>query len=123
MGVHTLALAAAWLNPLDPVLRFALSLAIAWSLWRFLKFNPNTGVIGLRLLPDSGWRLTLLGGSETDARLLGSSVSNPWFVLLHLRSEHAKRFNLLICRDSLEPEAFRRLRVALRVTGLEDGQP
>jgi hypothetical protein len=105
-------LAAAWLNPLHLALRFGLSLAIAWSLWRSL--NADSPIIGLRSVENGQtWRFDWANGAQTDAVLLGSSLSTVWFVLLHLRSDRGKRYHLLICRDSLEAEAFRRLRLAL----------
>lgn len=119
VGVHALALVAAGLSPVPLALRIALALAVVWSLWQSWRTYLNPAIVGLRLLPDGSWRLSWQGGGEIDARLLGSSISSPWFVLLHLRTGQARRHNLLICRDSLEPESYRRLRVALRVAGLK----
>lgn len=120
LGVHALSFLAAWLNPLAIGLRLLLSALIALSLWRSLARTPE--IAGLRLKSDGRWELQLDDGKREEACLLGSSLVNPVFVILHFHSGK-KRRSLLICRDSLETEEFRRLRVALRVvgSGIQDG--
>ena len=81
---------------------------------------PGSDIVGLALKPDNSWALTLTGGETVEASLLGSSIISTGFVLLHLRTEKNVR-HILICRDSLEADTFRRLRVALRVVAIEDG--
>ena len=121
VAIHLLAFAAAWLNPLPIFLRTILSATVSLGLWLSLSLhNKGDGIIGLALLPDGTWRLSLATGIEvSDAHLLGSSLLTPWFVLLHLRIEKST-VTLLICRDSLGTEEFRSLRVALKVITLED---
>jgi hypothetical protein len=118
LGVHALALAAAWLNPLPTLARLGLSLAIAWSLWRHWHPDPKTQITGLRILPDGAWRLSLPADGQAEARLLGGSIANPVFVLLRLDTGQAVR-TVLVCRDSLESDGYRCLRVALRVFTLD----
>jgi hypothetical protein len=120
-AVHALSLLAAWLNPLPAWLRLALSLCVLLSLRRALRRNrEGTGITGLRLKPDGSWTVRA-GDAEVEASLLGSSLATPWFVLLHWRAETG-RLSLLACRDSLDPDAFRRLRVALKVIGKPGGE-
>jgi len=122
LAIHILALLAAWVNPLAVWLKLPLSLCILISLWLAFKHRANGPEIkGLQLKPDNSWVLHLAQGGEVEARLLGSSIANPWFVLLHFRTEKI-RYSVLIPRDSLPPEDFRKLRVALRVVKLGDGK-
>ena len=117
LAVHTLSLLAAWLNPLPLWLKFLLSLSIGYSLWLVYKQRANgPAILGLQLKPDGSWLLHRVVGGDVEAQLLGSSLVNPWFVLLHLRTEK-QAYSVLIPRDSLEADAFRRLRVALKVVG------
>jgi len=115
LGIHVLAFLAAWLNPLPVWLRLLLSLSVLLSLW--LSYRSKPQIIGIRLQPEGYWLLDSANNTELEASLLGSSIVNPWFVLLHFQAE-TRRYSLLICRDSLDVEAFRRLRVALKVTGM-----
>lgn len=119
LAVHGFSFLAAWLNPLPVWLRLALSMSVLLSLWLTFRAKPN--IAGLRLQPDGGWILQAMDDTETEASLLGSSLSNPWFVLLHFQAE-TRRHSLLICRDSLDAEGFRRLRVALNVAGIVSGK-
>ncbi len=114
MGFHGLSLLAVWLGPLAAWLRLLLAAGVLVSLWLILK--SRAGYAGVSQKPDGSWRLHTREGIEIEVRLLGSSMANPWFVLLHLRADSSNRLHtVLICRDSLEPDLFRRLRVALRV--------
>ena len=120
LAVHALAFVAAWANLLEIWLKLLLSLGVAISLWRaFKNRTKDPDIIGLQLKPDGSWMLRLSTGGDIEAKLLGSSITNPWFVLLHLQTEN-KRYSMLIPRDSLEPDDFRRLRVALIVVGVGD---
>ena len=119
LGLHVLSFLAAWLNPLPVWLRLFLSLSVLLSYWLTYRYKPK--IIALRLQPDGTCGLHLAGGAEIEAALLGSSLVNTGFVLLHFQAE-TRRYSLLICRDSLEAEEFRRLRVALNVAGVEDGK-
>ena len=120
LAVHALAFVAAWANLLEIWLKLLFSLCVLFSLWLAFKQRMNgPEIAGLQLKPDGSWLLRLSSGGDIEAKLLGSSIANPWFVLLHLRTEN-KRFSMLIPRDSLEPDAFRRLRVALLVVGVGD---
>ena len=110
---------AVWLNPLPVWLRLLLSLPVLLSLWLASRSKPE--IVGLRLLPDGIWLLQSADAAEIEASLLGSSLANPWFVLLHFQAE-TRRYSLLICRDSLDADGFRRLRVALNVAGLSKGK-
>ncbi len=122
LAVHALAFVAAWLNLLEIWLKLLLSLCVLFSLWLAFKqraYGPE--IAGLQLKPDGSWLLRLAAGGDIGAKILGSSIANPWFVLLHLQTEN-KRYSMLIPRDSLEPDAFRRLRVALIVVGVGVGE-
>jgi hypothetical protein len=119
LAVHTFSLLAAWLNPLPVWLKLILSLAVAFNLWLVYKQHTNgSTIVGLQLKPDGSWLLHQVAGGDLESQLRGSSIINPWFVLLHLRTGN-KPYSILIPRDSLEPDAFRRLRVALRVVGTD----
>ncbi len=119
-GVHALSILAASLNPLPIGFRLAFSACVLISLWWALRRDRvGAGITGLQIKPDGSW-IVHKGDAEEEATLLGSSLVNPWFVLLHLRTE-TRRLALLVCRDSLPPDAFRRLRVALKIADRSGG--
>ena len=115
--MHGLAFLAAWLNPLPIGVRILLAGAVAASFGSALKRERREfGFSGLRLRPDGSWELHARDGAVLEATLLGSTLANPWFVLLRFKTE-SLRPSLLICRDSLAEDEYRRLRVALKVVG------
>ncbi len=115
--------------------------------------RTGSEIRGLAPKPDGSWRLYIKNGAEIEARLMPGSLSSPWTVLLHFLAEDESlnheagiapetfslsewinkskisfrvpqgHYSVLICRDSLAPDAFRRLRVALRVAGMRDSRP
>jgi hypothetical protein len=121
-GLHALALLAAFLNPFPTEIQLVIAAAVSLSAWLNLRSWRNPTIIALRQTPDGGWLIYSADEVESEALLLGSSMANPWFVLLHLRAEK-HRLNLLVCRDSLPAEGFRRLRVALQVGGKQALNP
>ena len=112
IGLHMVSGLAAWLNPLPVGLRLVLSVAVLLSFWFCLRVWRSPPIVGLRQRPDGGWLLYLAGDVELEALLLGGSLANTWFVLLHFQGDRF-RLNLLVCRDSLPADGFRNLRVTL----------
>ncbi len=66
------------------------------------------------MLKDASWRLTLRDGGEWHGTLNGESLVSPWLCLFVLDGTAGRR-RVLILRDSLDRNGFRRLRVGLRV--------
>jgi hypothetical protein len=118
LGLHGLALLAAGLNPLAIWLRLVLAGVVLASLGLELRRYRSPAIVGLQLKSDGFWALQGRDGPEIESSLLPSSLVNPWFVLLHFRSGDQSH-SLLICRDSLSEDDFRKLRVALKVAGLK----
>lgn len=64
---------------------------------------------------DGSWLWHCDDGSVVPVRLLPDTVLTPWLVLLNVREVGGRRHSLPLLGDSLPPEQFRALRVALRV--------
>ncbi|MFM8332543.1 MAG: protein YgfX [Candidatus Methylumidiphilus sp.] len=112
LGIHALSFLAASINPWP--FSALLSLAVLLSLSLTLRAKPQ--ITGFKLKPDGSWRLDISDNGEIEAVLLPSSLFNTGFALLHFQAE-TRRYALLVCRDSLEVEDFRQLRVAMLVAG------
>ena len=111
--VHGLAGLAALANSLPMWARLGLFAAVGYSAYRGIRAQRNPDISELNLDSAGGWRVIGRRG-EMAARVAGSTVVTRWIVLLHLETEEAGKIALPICRDSTDPESFRRLRVALR---------
>ncbi|MEN8261469.1 MAG: protein YgfX [Pseudomonadota bacterium] len=117
--VHTAALVGALANGLSPALKFALAAAVlssgGWTLWRHV-YAISSKEIRLTYSEFAGWRLNLDSTGDMPATLLPSSIVTTWLCMLHFRAEEGAFHSVILFRDALEPEVFRRLRVVLKST-------
>jgi hypothetical protein len=113
VAVHGLALIAALANPLPGGIQLLLGGAILGSL--FLSWQRLIQVRGLTLNPADEWEI-ILHDQTVLALLAPSTILTPWLVILHLTAGNRK-FAIPICRDAVDPESFRKLRVYLRIAG------
>ena len=67
---------------------------------------------------DGTWLVEMGSGEVVEGKLLPTSYSHPWLVVLNFRIE-GKRVarSVVLLRDSLDESSFRRLRVRLGVEG------
>ena len=115
--LHGLA-ALALLQPLElvPSVRVCLWLMLIVSglyHWRYARQQCDAAQYWV-WSDKGGWQY----GDDPRAYTLraGKSVATPWFVTLALSSPGQKIQRLLIVRDQLEPDTFRRLRVRIRLS-------
>lgn len=109
--LHALALLASAASPLPLWVKALLAVAVIAS--QAFYWRGRDRWQGLTLLADGDWEIIGRDGL-TRASLEPSSVITPWLVILHLVTSQGRRA-ILICRDSTDPESFRRLRVQLRI--------
>ncbi len=121
-----------WLLPLAWPWATLVSVAVLISLlWQWRR-RPELAGPPVALLWDRQgrwyWRL---GEEERELRLLGDTYVTPWLVVLNFTAiDDDSRFrwlprreSLLLWPDSIDPERLRRLRVRLRIDGVEVGEP
>ena len=106
--------------PLMWSLRLSVWVLLGWSLYRSVRLHA------LRRSPDAVEEIEIDTERELSVRLAGStawrkcrlrhSFVHPWIMLLSLRVDDQKwPVNVVVAADAVEPEAFRRWRVALRL--------
>ena len=66
---------------------------------------------------DGRWRLTQRDGRMLEVALEHGSYSHPALVALALRGVDGRLHRVLVARDRIDGESFRRLRVRLRCQG------
>lgn len=112
-AVHGLAGFSALANPLPLWIKAGLAAAVILSFYLTYRSRiAHPEIRGLTLSPDGHWEVIRRSGTIT-AVLRSSTVVTRWIVILHLDSD-AESLAIPICRDSTDPESFRRLRVHLR---------
>jgi hypothetical protein len=114
--LHAATLAVVMLQPWPLLASLALSAVVLLSLaghWR-LQLSPRYphAVRGLHWEADGKCTLRLASGEQRDVRPAGHAFVMPWLVILYFQGR--PRY-LVLLPDMLEAEAFRRLRVRLRL--------
>lgn len=87
------------------------SVLFSWW-WCRRAYVLNPAVQELILKPGGECELALPSGMQSG-KLLDSSIVTTWMVILHVETE-AKTHAVTVCRDSVDSESFRMLRVYLR---------
>lgn len=114
LAMHGLGVVAVWLSALSWVAALGVSLALAaggMMAWR--------GLLPVRELQwgaGGTWQIALADGRRQRGLLdAQASRSLPWWVTLAFRLEDGTRLTVMLPRDSLPADDYRRLRSRLRV--------
>ena len=118
IGLHALAAFACIANALPLIVKVLLFVAVCASLWFNLKQYVNRSErFTLRYSEALGWQLDCGFDEYAAIDLAGSTVSTPFFVILHVKQSDRPKKSILIVKDSIDVEEFRKLRVTLKITG------
>lgn len=123
--VHGLALLVLLPLPLAGWLKMLLAAAVVAQgivSWRGqADLSAPRAVKTLVWRTDNRWELFSPDGIGREARLLPGAYVHPWLVVLRFRDEDDCRCAVVLPPDGLDPDQHRRLRVRLRLNGLEIG--
>lgn len=75
----------------------------------------GAGIASAQLRSDGSWSLQCGDGVRAQAHLEGESVVLSWITILNFRTTDGRRRSLLLLPDNIDGNAFRRLRVRLRL--------
>ena len=124
LAVHMGAMALVTAMPVAWWLRLVLWVVLGWSLYYSLITHAwRTGPMGIQAieLDNEGVASVRLAGSDSwlPARIT-SRLVHPWITLMSLHLESRRwPVNLVIATDAVEPEPFRRWRVALKLQAVQ----
>ena len=117
-GAHLLAGVGLWLAPLPLAWAVVGSLGLAGHLVLVLRRDAwrtaAASVVGLELRTDRSARACSPAGLWSDYRVAGSSFTSPVVAVVNLSAAGRGRGRtILIAKDDLDADTFRRLRVWL----------
>jgi len=117
-GVHALALVACIANGLPAVVQGLLMVVIA-GVWYRSHRQCRNAPYHLRHHSLQGWSLSRDGEVYHAIVLLPTTMASAWLMTLHYRrAERSHAFeSMMILRNDLHPDDFRRLYVRLRLFG------
>lgn len=112
--LHALAGLCAVANALPWWIKLALLPAIALSFHAVRRDYWLMPLIRGVVLEEGGTITVMRRAGPVATRLVAGAVVTPWIVILRLRTEAGQSLAVPVCRDGLDAESFRRLRVGLR---------
>lgn len=120
--VHALSFIVLFSLPLAPGWKYGLSVLCLLNLvdsWRqYVCLKGRKAVIQLSQRHAHFWQLETAEGERFLARLAGESICTPWLVVLNFRQpKQWFATSVVIPRDAMDADSFRRLRVRLRFLG------
>lgn len=100
-------------------LKLAIAAAVLYGLfaaWRRLLWRGHPDAVRTLLWSEAGHcQLTMNSGQQQRLSLASQAFILPWMVVLHFNTPQRRLRYLLVLSDMLDDEAFRRLRVRLRI--------
>lgn len=114
--LQVLALIGCWLNSLPEEYRIAIG-ALLIGLIIIPNRYRNESAMQLRYTPNNNWLLRT--GQDNDffiITILSSTTITDWAIFLHYKTNSQLSGALLIAKDSLMADSFRRLKVRLKLS-------
>ena len=108
---------------------FLISFALVYKamLWGTIIFsfvfylNRDAEFNGMLIRHSScgGWELADLDGIFYPIKVLPSTVITPYLLIMHFNQQNKQKQTILICKDALINDDYRKLMVALKISGLK----
>lgn len=118
--LHVIAIIAAFYNGLYLIVRMGLIALIVASLIYYLKRELQFQPIFIRQGPINGWEIAYSAEKYIAVEILPSTVVLSYFVILHFKTTDKSKQAILILKDALIDEEYRKLRVQLKILGLKN---
>lgn len=115
--LHLLALLSVLLASLIMSVNLTLCMLLFVSYWYQIKYKLNQAV-AIRYSKESQWQIAFAAEPYQVITLLGSTTLSSWLVLLQYRL-NTKVGYLAIFKDAVTDTEFRRLKVCLKLNGIE----
>ena len=116
--VHVLALLSGLLMPVGAVLKVALCLLPGCSFYFYYqRYQQGFYIFSLRHSEELSWEL-VENNHHSCLRVLRSTVLTSFIIILQVKIGNKHR-SLLVCRDAVSAEEYRKLFVALKIMKLE----
>ena len=100
------------------IVKVYLSLAVILSLYYFLRLyifkNLNKSIESISKDSMGNWYIQDVSNQQYSVQLLHSSFVGKFLIILNYTDINKKKFSVLLTRDSLEEDEFRRLKIRLK---------
>lgn len=117
--LHALSVLACWLNDLTILYSLALSL-LAIASWYFQHKACEASCIYLRYTPTDGWTVSFDGNEYFVVQIRPTTMVGRMLTVLHFSAKNSHS-SLVIFKDAMTANDYRRLIVALKISGYSQG--
>lgn len=114
--IHIIAIVVAFFNALTLTYRLIIIFSIVISFIFYLKRLKN--VYWIRYSSLSGWELSYAENVYFPIEILPSTVLTTYLIVLHFKQLNKQKQTILIFKDSLIGDDYRKLKVELKISGL-----
>ncbi len=119
LTLHVLAALAVIASGIPLWLICMLVIAVLVSLFCTIKKHKRLSAKQIKKViysHEKGWKLFFEGRVLDKVELLPSTVSTRFCFFMHFKDDEGKHHNLMIPRDALSFDVYRKLRVALKIS-------
>lgn len=118
--LHLLAVTACWLAALPTAYKVILSVLVGFSGLYHTRAG-KTGMTYLRYTAEQGWDRRDSSGDYLPISIRSSTVITGMLIILHWDSDDTIAGSLVIVKDAMAPNDYRRLLVCLKISGCGQG--
>lgn len=116
--LHSIALCSAFISTVFIAYKVILMGGIVFSLYYYLKQDIKYSNFFIRYGATIGWEIAYLDNYFRTIEILPSTVLTPFFIVLHIKEHNRKKQAILICKDALKNDEYRKMMVELKISGL-----
>jgi len=115
--LHFIAIIAVFINALTMLYKMILTVFILISLFFYIKKEFNFRGLTLRHAASCGWEIAFLEKEFSLIQILPSTVITHYLIVLHYKTQKHKKRAIIVCKDAMTNDNFRKLLVALKISG------
>jgi len=119
LALHLLPSPFIFLSSLSFNNQLFLIVSLFVSLLVYIKKEICFNNITIRYSTAKGWELGHIEGVFSSIQVLPSTVLTPYLLILHFKLQNNSKKTILICRDALIDDSYRKLLVLLKISGLK----
>lgn len=118
MLIHLLAISACFFNTLPLIYKGILIVFVVVDF--IIQLKRSNQIFYIRQHSVNGWQVAYKEGKFKFIELLHSTVISSIIIVLHFKLENNQKRTIIICNDSLSRDKYRKLKVALKISNLDN---
>lgn len=116
--LHGIALLAIIITSVAITYKVIIIFLIFYSLFYYSKKAKQCAELYIRYSQENGWEKAHLENQFESIEILPSTFHCLYFVVLYIKKQNSTKQTILICKDALKNDGFRKLTVELKISGI-----